>query len=54
MAPVENRIRQRAQTKINSGPNMRRLLETYEGTSGPNAHKKKKDEYHEEHKLNKY
>lgn len=48
LAPVPvsaARIRDRATTRLNTGPNMRRLLETYEGTSGPNAHKKKKDEY---------
>ena len=29
-----------------TGPNMRKILEQYQGTSGPNAHKKKADEFY--------
>ena len=32
-------------SKLNTGPNMRKILNQYEGTSGPSAHKKKPDEY---------
>jgi len=32
-------------SKLNTGPNMRKILQQYEGTSGPNAYKKKRDEY---------
>lgn len=32
-------------SKLNTGPNMRKILHQYEGTSGPNARKPKKDEY---------
>ncbi|KAL3905108.1 MAG: hypothetical protein SGPRY_011030, partial [Prymnesium sp.] len=32
-------------SKLNTGPNMRKILGQYEGTSGPNARSKKKDEY---------
>ena len=32
-------------SKLSTGPNMRKVLGQYEGTSGPNARSKKKDEY---------
>jgi len=33
-------------TKLDTGHNMRIVLEKYQGTSGPNAHKKKVDEFY--------
>jgi len=32
-------------SKLNTGPNMRKILAQHEGTSGPNARSRKKDEY---------
>jgi len=32
-------------SKLNTGPNMRKILSQYEGTSGPNARNKKLDEF---------
>ena len=32
-------------SKLNTGPNMRNVLRQYEGTSGPNARNKKRDEF---------
>lgn len=32
-------------SKLNTGPNMRKILSQYEGTSGPNARHKPRDEF---------
>jgi len=32
-------------SKLNTGPNMRKTLTQFEGTSGPNAHRKQRDEF---------
>ena len=34
------------QPRLNTGFNMRKAMERYEGTSGPNAHKKRRDEFY--------
>jgi centrosomal protein CEP41 len=42
----QNQRYRNTQSRLDTGSNMRKVLQGYEGTSGPNAHKKKMNEFY--------
>lgn len=47
MPPIPNPRFAHVKATLNTGMNVRKVAEYYSGTSGPNAHKKKREEYYQ-------